>query len=118
MPAWAPVAKKSGWPHLFPRLGQARVQPTQVSSYPPPLIRPALLAFLALAFLALGAFLISPHSPRADVGDLFSPGELADFRAFNRPRWLRALADQGVQAAFFAALVFGGLSRRLQKTCD
>lgn len=47
----------------------------------------------------------------------FTSSELAAARAYHRPRYLRALADQLVQLAFFAALLAGGLSRRLRDRC-
>ncbi len=48
----------------------------------------------------------------------FTPAELADFRAVNQPRWIRALVDQLVQAALFGAFIFGGLSRWLRRRCE
>lgn len=57
-------------------------------------------------------------APRAEAGRWFTPAELADFRAVNRPRWIRALVDEVVQAAFFGAFIFGGLARRLRRRCE
>jgi STE24 endopeptidase len=48
----------------------------------------------------------------------FSPAELAEARAVNQPRWIRALVDQLVQAALFGAFIFGGLARWLRRRCE